>query len=75
MTPILLAVPHLFPPRLEASVRLCWQPSLSVHASAASQEDAYGAHNYHPLDVVVESAEGAWVTDVEGVRGAGTTAC
>jgi ornithine--oxo-acid transaminase len=26
------------------------------------------AHNYHPLDVVVESGEGAWVTDVDGRR-------
>jgi ornithine--oxo-acid transaminase len=31
-------------------------------------EERYGAHNYHPLDVVVERAEGAWVTDVEGRR-------
>ena len=31
-------------------------------------ENKYGAHNYHPLDVVVERAEGAWVTDVEGRR-------
>ena len=31
-------------------------------------EDRYGAHNYHPLDVVIESASGAWVTDVEGKR-------
>ena len=29
-------------------------------------EDAYGAHNYHPLDVVVARAEGVWVYDVEG---------
>jgi len=26
------------------------------------------AHNYHPLDVTVESGEGAWVTDVTGRR-------
>jgi ornithine--oxo-acid transaminase len=26
------------------------------------------AHNYHPLDVTVESGEGAWVTDVNGKR-------
>ncbi|MBP2702662.1 ornithine--oxo-acid transaminase [Microbispora sp. RL4-1S] len=26
------------------------------------------AHNYHPLPVVIHSAEGAWVTDVEGRR-------
>jgi ornithine--oxo-acid transaminase len=31
-------------------------------------EDAYGAHNYHPLDVVVERAAGVWVYDVEGKR-------
>jgi ornithine--oxo-acid transaminase len=31
-------------------------------------EDAYGAHNYHPLDVVIERAEGAWVYDVDGKR-------
>jgi ornithine--oxo-acid transaminase len=31
-------------------------------------EEKYGAHNYHPLDVVIESAQGAWVTDVEGRR-------
>ncbi len=29
-------------------------------------EDRYGAHNYHPLDVVIERAEGVWVYDVEG---------
>ena len=27
-------------------------------------ENAYGAHNYHPLDVVLEKAEGVWVYDV-----------
>ena len=31
-------------------------------------EDKYGAHNYHPLDVVIERAEGVWVYDVEGNR-------
>ncbi|HSK26514.1 MAG TPA: ornithine--oxo-acid transaminase [Jiangellales bacterium] len=30
--------------------------------------DRYGAHNYHPLPVVVAEAEGCWVTDVEGRR-------
>ncbi|MAT38148.1 MAG: ornithine--oxo-acid transaminase [Ectothiorhodospiraceae bacterium] len=29
-------------------------------------EEEYGAHNYHPLDVVIERAEGVWVYDVEG---------
>ena len=31
-------------------------------------EQEYGAHNYHPLDVVIERADGAWVTDVDGNR-------
>ena len=31
-------------------------------------EDQYGAHNYKPLDVVVERASGVWVYDVEGRR-------
>ncbi|MEU5125744.1 ornithine--oxo-acid transaminase [Streptomyces mobaraensis] len=30
--------------------------------------EAHGAHNYHPLPVVVATAEGAWMTDVEGRR-------
>jgi len=31
-------------------------------------ENQYGAHNYNPLDVVLERAEGVWVYDVEGRR-------
>ncbi len=31
-------------------------------------EDSLGAHNYHPLDVVIDRAEGVWVWDVEGRR-------
>lgn len=31
-------------------------------------EDKYGAHNYHPLDVVIERGEGVWVYDVDGKR-------
>ncbi|HKN35627.1 MAG TPA: ornithine--oxo-acid transaminase [Terriglobales bacterium] len=31
-------------------------------------ENIYGAHNYHPLDVVIERAQGVWVYDVEGHR-------
>jgi ornithine--oxo-acid transaminase len=33
-----------------------------------SIEEQYGAHNYHPLDVVIERAEGVWVYDVDGKR-------
>ncbi len=31
-------------------------------------EEKYGAHNYHPLNVVITRAEGIWVWDVEGKR-------
>ena len=31
-------------------------------------EEKYGAHNYHPLDVVIERAEGVWVYDVDGKK-------
>jgi ornithine--oxo-acid transaminase len=31
-------------------------------------EDRYGAHNYHPLDVVITRGEGCWVWDVEGKK-------
>ncbi len=33
-----------------------------------AMEDRYGAHNYHPLDIVIKKAEGVWVEDVEGNR-------
>jgi len=33
-----------------------------------NMEEQYGAHNYHPLDVVIERAEGVWVYDVDGKR-------
>ncbi len=31
-------------------------------------EDQYGAHNYKPLDVVLDRGKGVWVWDVEGNR-------
>ncbi len=31
-------------------------------------EESYGAHNYHPLDVVLVRGEGVWVEDVDGKR-------
>jgi ornithine--oxo-acid transaminase len=34
----------------------------------AELENLYGAHNYEPLDVVLERGEGVWVWDVEGHR-------
>lgn len=37
-------------------------------ADYIAREDVWGAHNYHPLDLVIAEARGAWVTDVEGTR-------
>lgn len=31
-------------------------------------EEQYGAHNYHPLDVILTRGEGVWVYDVDGNR-------
>src|ERR1700746_3203948 len=42
--------------------------AMSTTAQLRALADAHSAHNYHPLPVVIASAEGAWVTDVEGRR-------
>jgi len=39
-----------------------------VETKLIAMEEEYGAHNYHPLDVVIDRAQGAWVTDVNGGR-------
>ncbi|MFI8343543.1 ornithine--oxo-acid transaminase [Streptomyces sp. NPDC085639] len=41
---------------------------MSTTADAIRSADAHSAHNYHPLPLVIASAEGAWMTDVEGRR-------
>ncbi|MCJ1677685.1 ornithine--oxo-acid transaminase [Streptomyces sp. APSN-46.1] len=41
---------------------------MSTTADAIRSADAHAAHTYHPLPVVVASADGAWMTDVEGRR-------
>src|SRR3954468_10842241 len=35
---------------------------------AIEKEERYGAHNYHPIPVVLERGEGVFVWDVEGKR-------
>jgi ornithine--oxo-acid transaminase len=40
----------------------------SLSAQAISLEDKYGAHNYHPLPVVLNKGEGVYVWDVEGKK-------
>ena len=33
-----------------------------------SLEEQVSAHNYHPLPVVISSAKGVWVEDVDGKK-------
>jgi len=39
---------------------------VAASADLIRLEEQYGAHNYHPLDVVIDRARGVWVWDVEG---------
>ncbi|WP_434595433.1 ornithine--oxo-acid transaminase [Streptomyces sp. A5-4] len=41
---------------------------MSTTTAAIASAEAHSAHNYHPLPIVVASAEGAWMTDIEGRR-------
>lgn len=41
---------------------------LTKSQAAIALEDQYGAHNYHPLPVVLSKGEGVYVWDVEGKR-------
>ncbi|HRF81066.1 MAG TPA: ornithine--oxo-acid transaminase [Flavobacteriales bacterium] len=43
-------------------------PSHSKTQRAIALEDKYGAHNYHPLPVVLDRGQGVFVWDVEGKR-------
>jgi len=40
----------------------------SGQQAAIDQTETWGAHNYSPLPVVIESGAGAWVTDTDGNR-------
>jgi ornithine--oxo-acid transaminase len=44
------------------------EPRDGAEMRLIAMEEEYGAHNYHPLDVVIDRAQGAWVTDVNGRR-------
>src|SRR5690554_3017611 len=42
--------------------------SALISAQAIALEDQYGAHNYHPLPVVLSKGEGVFVWDAEGKK-------
>jgi ornithine--oxo-acid transaminase len=44
------------------------QDTLMTSQELMEMEDKYGAHNYHPLPVVLEKGEGVFMWDVEGNR-------
>ncbi len=50
----------------------CWVPAMPPTVDKTEEllalEDRWGAHNYHPLEVVIERAEGPWVYSVDGRR-------
>ncbi|MFJ8106948.1 ornithine--oxo-acid transaminase [Streptomyces sp. NPDC096132] len=41
---------------------------MSTTEALITAADTHSAHTYHPLPVVIATAEGAWMTDVEGRR-------
>jgi ornithine--oxo-acid transaminase len=41
---------------------------VSKSSAFIEQENLYGAHNYHPLDVVCTKGEGVYLTDVDGKK-------
>ncbi|MEV8533802.1 ornithine--oxo-acid transaminase [Streptomyces sp. NPDC051211] len=43
-------------------------PAPATTAEAIRAAEARSAHNYHPLPIVIASAQGAWTTDIEGRR-------
>jgi ornithine--oxo-acid transaminase len=43
-------------------------PELSTGEQLSGLTEQYSAHNYHPLPVIAASAEGCWVTGVDGQR-------
>jgi ornithine--oxo-acid transaminase len=62
---VMKLTPSMHPTRGDADV-LKFEGS--PDAELIALEEQHGAHNYHPLDVVIDSARGAWVTDVNGRR-------
>lgn len=50
------------------SQEIALSPTQTKTAALIEKEGRYGAHNYHPLPVVLEKGEGVFVWDVEGKR-------
>lgn len=69
-----LGITHMFRRYIDAAVfQTTYRHYLCIMSTANSQhyidlENQFGAHNYHPLPVVLTKGEGVYVWDVEGNR-------
>ena len=61
MTPAMLCA---IVTRMEQNMTTATQESKT--AEHLQINERYGAHNYHPLPVIIASGEGCWITDIEG---------
>lgn len=53
---------------VELPESLASAPPANITATAIELDNRHVAHNYSPLPVVAASAEGVWITDIEGRR-------
>ncbi|XP_012283210.1 ornithine aminotransferase, mitochondrial-like [Orussus abietinus] len=68
MAPLARLISRSIKPRREAkTLRVQFSRGLTSQ-EVFSREDKYGAHNYHPLPVAINKAEGVFMWDVEGKR-------
>ena len=56
------------PARRALSLKAASQPPSSEAQRLIALEERHGAHNYHPLPVVLERGKGVHVWDVDGKR-------
>ena len=63
-------VPMVLSPRVNTSGALLGIMDVSSRKAQSfiDLDEQFGAHNYKPLDLVVERAEGVWLWDVEGKK-------
>lgn len=58
---------EVFSRRLAQSLK-SMTPKSGIAQGFIDLDETYGAHNYAPLDLVIERAEGVWLYDVDGRR-------
>jgi ornithine--oxo-acid transaminase len=53
---------------MSAPASIAFTPPTALTQSYLDREERYGAHNYHPLPVVLDRGEGVYLWDVDGKR-------